>query len=96
MSGAQPSAAVLVRFGGEAVGVERLFGQAALRDEVAPRRVDHHRRTTGIDLVAGQVARTHTRLVIARNLSDQNAVARYHQYLDERKAAGSLPSAAPR
>ena len=38
--------------GGEAVGVELVLGQLALRDEVLARRVDHDRHAAGVDLVA--------------------------------------------
>ena len=47
----------------------------------------------GRDLPAGQTARAHCRLLIAKDLADEAIVGRYEQYLSER---GVKPSPAPR
>jgi hypothetical protein len=42
----------------------------------------------GQDLKAGQTARAHCRLVVGQNLSDEEVVERYEQYLKELKTGG--------
>ena len=44
----------------------------------------------GRDVKAGQTARAHCRLVVGQNLSDEQIVERYEQYLKERKGAARV------
>ncbi|MBX3607875.1 MAG: NAD-dependent epimerase/dehydratase family protein [Piscinibacter sp.] len=55
---------MLVCLRGKTVRIELVVGQAALRDEIAPGRLDHDRRPAGIDLVGGKIGQVrHHRLV---------------------------------